>query len=179
MKNVWQGRLKAPKFIADSNVGKLARRLRMLGFDALYIHPIADDLLVEIAQLENRVILTRDTYIFHRRVVFDGQVPAVMITHDDVRDQVRQVLRELVLGPPFPLFSRCLECNAPLRPLGREQAESLVPPYVYRTQREFTICPRCGRVYWAGTHRQHMLEEVESLGGEPDGTLPPEETEEE
>ena len=152
-----------PKFIADSNVGKLARRLRMLGFDTLFIHPIADDLLVEIAALEGRIVLTRDTYIFHRRVVFNGEVPAILITYDDVRDQVRQVLRELHLRPPFRVFSRCIECNALLEPLSREAARSRVPPYVYQTQSEYTICPRCGRIYWAGTHRQRMVEEISRL----------------
>ena len=156
------------KFIADSNVGKLARWLRMLGFDALFIHPIADECLVEIARQEGRIILTRDTYIFHRRAVFGGEVPAILIAHDGVRDQVRQVLRELDLKPPFRTFSRCLECNVPLVPLSREEARPRVPPYVSQTQREFTVCPRCGRIYWPGTHRERMLSEIRSLEAEPD-----------
>jgi len=152
-----------PRFVADGNVGRLARRLRMLGFDALFAHPIADDELVAIAAREGRVLLTRDTYIFHRRVVFDGEVRALLITKDDVREQLRQVIRALNLRPPFAVFSRCLECNEPLAPATREEVASEVPPYILRTQPAFTRCPRCRRVYWAGTHREHMLREVEGL----------------
>ncbi len=150
----------APKFVADGNVGRLARRLRMLGFDARFAHPVADDELVAIAHREGRVLLTRDTYIFHRRVVFDGEVKALLITRDDVREQLRQVLHYLDLHPPFALFSRCLECNEPLEPASPAEVQDEVPPFVLRTQSAFTRCPRCRRVYWPGTHRDHMLEEI-------------------
>jgi uncharacterized protein with PIN domain len=158
-----------PRFVADGNVGKLARRLRMLGFDAIFAHPVEDDELVAIAAREGRVLLTRDTYILHRRVVFDGTVRAILITRDDVQDQLRQVLRHLGLRPPFAFFSRCLECNVPLESVSREQVADEVPPFVLRTQTSFTRCPLCHRVYWAGTHRDHMLREIEEMvegGGE-------------
>lgn len=152
-----------PRFVADGNVGRLARRLRMLGFDAVFAHPVEDDELVSIAAREGRVLLTRDTYIFHRRVVSGGQVRALLITRDDVREQLRQVIRAFGLRPPFAAFSRCLECNEPLVPARPEEVAAEVPPHVLRTQKSFTRCPRCRRVYWAGTHREHMLREVEEI----------------
>ena len=155
-----------PRFIADGNVGRLARRLRMLGFDTLFAHPVEDDVLVAVAERDGRILLTRDTYILHRRVVFDGQVKALLITQDDVRQQLRQVIQALKLRPPFAVFSRCLECNEPLAPTNRDEVKTDVPPYVLRTQRSFTRCPRCRRVYWAGTHREHMLREIDEIVGE-------------
>ena len=152
-----------PRFIADGNVGRLARRLRMLGFDVLFCHPIEDDELVAIAGREGRVLLTRDTYILHRRVVFGGEVRALLIARDDVRDQLRQVVEILGLRPPFAVFSRCLECNELLSPASPDEVRDDVPPYVLRTQTSFTRCPRCRRVYWAGTHRGHMLREIQDL----------------
>lgn len=160
--------MEQPRFVADGNVGRLARRLRMLGFDAVFAHPVEDDELVAIAAREGRVLLTRDTYILHRRIVFDGRVRAILITTDDIRGQLRQVARALDLRPPFDVFSRCLECNAALVSAPREEVEAEVPPFVLRTQETFTRCPICRRVYWAGTHREHMLHEIDELLAEGD-----------
>lgn len=156
-----------PRFVADGNVGSLARRLRMLGFDATFAHPVEDDELVRVAERQGRVLLTRDVYVLHRRPIAHGTVRAVLITRDDIASQVRQVLRALDLHPPFAAFSRCLECNVPLGPATPEEVEGDVPPFVFQTQRAFTRCPRCRRVYWSGTHRQHMLHELQEMVGEP------------
>ena len=146
-----------PRFVADGNVGTLARRLRMLGFDATFAHPVADDELVRVAEREGRVLLTRDVYVLHRRPIADGTVRAVLITRDDVASQVRQVLRALDLHPPFAAFSLCLECNVALVPVAPSEVEAEVPHFVFQTQDAFTRCPRCRRIYWSGTHRRHML----------------------
>ncbi len=157
----------APRFVADGNVGSLARRLRMLGFDATFAHPVADDELVRLAEREGRVLLTRDVYMLHRRPIAGGAVRAVLITRDDIASQLRQVLRVLDLHPPFAAFSRCLECNVPLVPAAPEEVEGEVPPFVFQTQHAFTRCPSCRRVYWSGTHRQHMLAALSEMIGEP------------
>ena len=68
-----------PRFVADGNVGSVARRLRMLGFDAAFAHPIADDELVRVAEREGRVLLTRDVYVLHRRPVAGGAVRSVVM----------------------------------------------------------------------------------------------------
>ncbi len=156
-----------PRFVADGNVGSLARRLRMLGFDAVFAHPVEDDELVRAAEREGRVLLTRDVYVLHRRPIADGKVRALLITRDDVASQLRQVLRTLDLHPPFAAFSRCLECNVPLLSASREEVEGDVPPFVFQTQQTFTRCPSCRRVYWSGTHRQRMLQELSEMVGEP------------
>ena len=151
-------------FIADVNVGRLARRLRMLGYDTLFINGAEDDELIRIALREGRILLTRDTGIMERRVVTTGKAKAVLIESDDVKAQLRQVVKGLNLEPDSAPFSRCMECNVPLIPRAREEVRDLVPPYVFKTQNQFMQCPDCKRIFWRGTHWEKMLEEIGELG---------------
>ncbi len=153
------------KFIVDINVGKLAKWLRILGYDALFINPIEDGMLVEVARREGRVILTKDTHIAERRLVTSGQVRVALVEGDLLRDQLRFLAARLGLRGPFRLFSRCLECNVPLVGVSRSDVAKLVPPYVYRTQTHYMACQRCGRIYWPGTHWQRMQATVQELMG--------------
>lgn len=150
-------------FIADANVGKLAKRLRMLGFDTLFVSGIDDDELIRIALKEGRIILTKDRGILHRRIVSIGKVRAILIESDKVREQIRQVIDTLGLGPDFDTFSLCMECNEPLEHRGKEEVHELVPPYVRKTQEQYMQCPRCERIYWRGTHWEKMSKELEGL----------------
>ena len=147
------------RFIVDNNVGKLAVWLRALGYDTLFINPIEDDELIEIARREGRVILTKDTGILRRRVITSEEVQALRVYGDDWREQLGQVIRELGLERQ-PRFTRCIECNVPLEARTREEARPHVPPYVHRTQQDFLACPSCGRHYWRGTHWEAMRREV-------------------
>ena len=147
------------KFIVDNNVGRLTGWLRALGHDTLFINPIEDDDLIDVARREGRTILTKDTGILRRRVITSGEVPALYVEGDDWRVQLGQVVRDLDLDPQ-PTFVRCIECNTPLERRTRDQAQPHVPPYVHRTQEEFLACPKCGRHYWKGTHWQRMREEI-------------------
>ncbi|MEK7872778.1 MAG: Mut7-C RNAse domain-containing protein, partial [Chloroflexota bacterium] len=81
----------APRFLVDINVGRLARWLRVLGYDALLARDVDDNALVRLALREGRVLLTRDTQILKRRVVTLGLLRALLIQHDAVADQLRQV----------------------------------------------------------------------------------------
>ena len=151
------------KFIADSNVGKLARWLRMMGYDTLFFNHIEDAHLIDIGLREERVILTRDTQIMKRRVVIEGQVRAILIKHDNPKVQLDQVVKKLKLDCQFRQFTRCLECNSNLSPKTREEVRELVPPYVFSTQTQYMQCPSCLRVYWRGTHWQRMKEELSKI----------------
>jgi uncharacterized protein len=147
------------KFIVDINVGRLAVWLRALGYDTLFINPIEDDALVEIAREDGRVILTKDTGILRRRLITSGEVKALYVEGDSWRQQLAQVVRELhLIGAPS--FTRCIECNTSLEARTREEARAHVPPFVHRTQQEFVACPACGRYYWKGTHWKRMREEL-------------------
>lgn len=149
-----------PKFIADSNVGKLARWLRMMGYDTLFFNNIDDDKLIDIALEEGRLVLTRDTQITKRRVATNGQLKIVLTKDDDPKKQLRQVVTALKLDCCLRQFTRCLECNQSLIPRSIEEVKELVPPYVFRTQTQYTQCPSCLRVYWRGTHWQRMKKEL-------------------
>ncbi len=154
-----------PKFFADSMLGKLARWMRTLGFDVEYEKDIDDSGLVDRAVREGRIILTRDTLLIKRRRI-KGMY--FFIESDSIGEQLRQV--GVIYGIRFEQFlTRCLRCNSLLAEALKSAIEDKVPPYVYNTQEKFTRCPRCGRIYWAGTHREKMLRELSSLLGRDTG----------
>lgn len=151
-----------PRFLADCNVGRLARWLRALGYDASYHTRIGDAELVREAAAESRVLLTRDRDLTKRRVIQTGLVRAILIRDDDVTKQLRQVFAELGLELKEAL-TRCIECNSELESRMPALVAERVPPYVHRTQSRYSECPECGRIYWAGTHWQRMREVLAGL----------------
>ena len=153
-----------PRFIVDANVGKLARWLRMLGYDTLFINDIDDDELIAIGLKEKRVLLTKDTQIMLRRVVTSNRLKAMLIVDDNPKEQLRQVVRTMNLDRKRQ-FTLCLECNEPLVPRSKDEVRDLVPLYVFKTQSQYFQCPDCHRIYWRGTHWQRMHKEVERLMG--------------
>lgn len=150
------------RFVADSNVGRLARWLRAFGYDAAYAAHVDDRQLIAQALAEGRVLLTRDVDLMQRRVVANGTVRAVLLASDRVGDQLRQVVTELGL-PAGRELTRCLECNVELEPRLKADVTDRLPPYVRATQTRFSECPRCDRVYWPGTHWERMRERLAAL----------------
>jgi len=151
------------KFLVDSNVGRLARWLRIAGFDTMFINGIDDNRLVRIALSEGRVLLTKDTQIMKRRLVTSGRLKVILIESDEVKAQLHQVVKTLNLSNQLRPFTICLECNQPLVPTEREVVKELVPPYVYQTKTQYMQCPNCQRIYWQGTHWQRMTKELERI----------------
>ena len=152
------------KFMVDSNVGKLARWLRMMGYDTLFFEGSDDSRMVATALKEDRVILTRDTQIMRRRVVTSGRLKVILIDSDEPEQQMRQVIKTLNLDSQFRPFSICLECNQPLESRSKQQVQNLVPPYVFQTQNQYMECPACHRIYWRGTHWEAMSRNLEKFG---------------
>lgn len=151
------------KFIVDNNVGKLAKWLRIMGYDALLFKEKDDSSMVKIAFSQERIILTRDTQIMKRRPVTSGIVKAILIENDEPKTQLRQVVDILNLDYQFKPFSLCLECNQNLVERNKEVLHDLVPPYVYKTQSQYMECPSCHRIYWRGTHWQAMSKNLEDF----------------
>jgi uncharacterized protein with PIN domain len=140
-------------FIADAMLARLARWLRVLGFDTRY-EPQADDReLVRVSNEQGRTLLTRD-----RRLLRDLRpAQALEITHDAPLDQLRQVVTSLALPAPAELFTRCMVCNGALSPpLPRPAADALVPQGVRGIPGPIRRCLACGRIYWHGSHTRRM-----------------------
>ncbi len=144
------------RFIVDSNVGKLTKWLRMMGYDTLFFNGRDDSQMVATALAEGRIILTRDTQIMRRRLITSGRLRAILIKSDEPELQKRQVVEILNLDCHFKAFTMCLECNQPLEERTEEQVKARVPPYVFQTQHQYMECPACHRIYWRGTHWQAM-----------------------
>ncbi len=140
------------KFIADVMLGRLAKRMRLLGFDVLYDRTLEDNELIRLSLEQDRVILTRDTVLGARPLAANH----LLIKSDFVQEQIEQVLSAIPLETPLNPLSRCSGCNEPLDRITREEARDLVPQYVYENKDLFLRCPRCKRTYWHGTHVMRM-----------------------
>lgn len=145
------------RLLADGMLGRLARWLRLLGYDTAYENDADDLYLARRARAEGRVLLTRDRALAARR-----GLRTLLIESEALEEQVRQVWQTLG-PPPDPALSRCSLCNLSLKPASREEVAGRIPPYVLRTQTEFRICPGCGRVYWPGTHLEQMRRQMKEF----------------
>ena len=147
------------RFAADKMLGRLAKWLRIIGQDVIYGQHLSGQGLVRAATRERRIMLTRDRRIWRR-----NRDQSLFIRDDHFRGQLRQVVEQYGLDPFAGLLTRCVECNEPLQPIGKEQVKDTVPPYVFETQEVFSLCPGCRRVFWPATHQKLMTEELERLG---------------
>jgi len=155
------------RFIADQMLGRLAKWLRLLGYDTLYLNPAPDGKLIEIAKEQNRVLLTRDTHLMERRPIKKGIVRAVLIRDDAWEKQLAQLVSEFGLSPrKFRDSPFCGECNSLIQEISKEKVKEKVPLYVYQTHDYFSTCPNCGRYYWEGTHWERINEKLGSIFGE-------------
>ncbi len=158
-----------PTFIADAMLGRLAKSLRMLGYDVLYRAGIDDNELKRVALREKRVALTRDHEIAETRL----PIRVVLVESDHLDEQLKQVVSELALSYADGLFTRCLVCNAPVEDVARSEVEDLVPPYVFETQERFARCSGCGKIYWPATHVERAKEWIERVLGDGVRERPP------
>ncbi len=152
-----------PRFIVDINAGKLAKWLRIIGYDALLFTNEDDGKMIKIAVNENRIILTRDSQIMKRRLITSGKLKAIFIQGDEVKTQLQQIASALNLDYHLRPFTVCLECNQILIARRREEIGNQVPPYVLKTQSHYMECPSCHRLFWRGTHWQAMSQELEKF----------------
>jgi len=142
----------AMKFIVDCMLGKLAKWLKILGFDAVYLNKAEDRDLLVLARREKGVLLTKDRELLVAAV----GLPTLFIESEDWQKQLAQVLDAFKLRKRARPHSRCLLCNVELKRIPRSRARNLVTPFVFERTPSFAICPSCGRVFWPGTHFQDM-----------------------
>lgn len=144
--------LRDPRFVADVHLGKLARHLRMAGFDTLCEARWDDDRIVACSLAERRTILTRDKRMLRRSEVERGYF--VRAIHSE--EQLAEVLRALQLEALVEPFTRCRECNMPLTDANAQDVDARVPPRIRSLYDRYKRCPSCGRVYWEGSHFRRM-----------------------
>lgn len=135
------------KFLLTPELGRLARWLRVIGYDADLFKGRIPDLLAR-ATGENRTILTRLTSLRGHQ-----GTPVLSIRSDQLQGQLKEIQKlRGMRWRPKNLFSRCLLCNKPVKGIRKVKVKGKVPPYVFKTQTHFSVCPECKRIYWAATH---------------------------
>ena len=150
-------------FLADAMLGRLARWLRMLGYDTAYERAISDQVLIERALAENRWVLTRDRYLAKRKLLRGRHT---LVRSDHIADQLRQLKWELNvhLAVGSTTASRCPACNGMLESITREDAAPNVPRFVATQHAQFSQCVDCGRIYWPGTHWENFHRQLAEAG---------------
>lgn len=144
--------LRDPRFVADAHLGRLARYLRMLGFDTHFQNALADRALVDLAEAEGRILLTRDRELLMHRQLTHG----IYVRGERPREQLCYVVDRLDLGRSVRPFTRCMRCNGQLEVVARESVRPHIPPRVVARHQRFHRCPDCGGIYWQGSHWARM-----------------------
>lgn len=155
--------LRDPRFIADCNLGRLARYLRLLGFDCLYRNNYNDTEVADISHQNRRIVLTRDRRLLKRKIITHG----LFVRSTDPREQVREILDRLDLYRLAAPFTRCTRCNGSLHPVGKAAVDARLQPKTRLYFNEFLQCAQCGQVYWEGSHFDRVKPLVEEFLARP------------
>jgi uncharacterized protein with PIN domain len=146
------------KFIADCHLGKLAKYLRIMGFDTLFFTHIEDDKLIVIAKEEKRIILTRDRELSQRK-----NAPVLFLDPIDTKVQLITLINYYELKEHPAPFSRCIVCNTPLQVIEKKKIIERIPEKVKKHFAYFEYCHACDRIYWQGDHYRNMIEFLEQV----------------
>jgi uncharacterized protein with PIN domain len=140
-------------------LGKLAKWLKILGFDALFFSKIEDDDLLILARDESRILLTKDTGLIEKA----KDVETLFLESEEWPDQVKQVIGHFKLREKVAPHTRCIDCNVELKNLPKKNAKNLVSSFVFEKADSFALCPSCGRVFWRGTHFKDMETKIQEI----------------
>ena len=151
--------LRDPRFAVDVNLGRLARLLRVLGFDVWWSSDADDATLAEVSLDEQRILLTRDRGLLKRRAITHG----LFVHSEHPEEQTLEVIRRLDLGQRLAPLTRCLHCNGELAAVSKDEVIDQLEPLTRQYYEEFSRCVECGRIYWAGSHHARLVGLVERL----------------
>lgn len=140
------------RFILDVHLGKLAKLLRMMGFDTLYRNDLEDAEIIRIAQQENRIVLTRDRGILQNKKVKRGH----FVDSTFPKQQLAEILETFSLHDDIHFLSRCILCNGIITPVGKEEVGHALQPRTRQHFSRFFKCSHCGKIYWEGSHFDRM-----------------------
>jgi uncharacterized protein len=145
-------------FAAENTLGKLAKWLRILGFDTFYMTDFSGKQLIDTDI--NRILLTRTQRIRD----LDLSQKCIFIASNDPFDQLREVIQATgITQRDIRPFSRCIRCNVLIRCVQKDSVRKMVPDYVWESHETFRTCARCGRIYWSGSHTRRSRDIIESL----------------
>jgi uncharacterized protein with PIN domain/tRNA(Ser,Leu) C12 N-acetylase TAN1 len=148
-----------PRFVVDQMLGRLAARLRLIGYDAITVFDIADSEVTRLAAADGRILLTRDHLLSQTRAV-----PVHFVVARDVRNQIIEVVRALGLSPDASrFFTRCTLCNSSLQSVEEAEIAERVPPNVRDRDVHFVRCIGCDQIYWRGSHVDRILAELSTV----------------
>jgi uncharacterized protein len=151
--------LRKPRFVLDTHLGRLARYLRLLGFDCLYQNDFHDDDLARISSEDPRTLLTRDRRLLHRKVITHGY----FVRATDPMQQTVEVLRRFDLAADIRPLGRCVRCNGSLTDVDKDRIVDRLEPGTRRYYEDFRICRDCGQIYWRGSHFGKMTRLITTL----------------
>ena len=152
--------LRNPAFILDVHLGKLAKYLRMTGFDTLYEKNYVDSEIVEISHKERRIILTRDIGILKHKTIRHGY----WVRSQNPKEQFREVIKRFDLYDIIRPFHRCINCNGLISKIQKDQIVNQLEPNTRNYYHEFYRCGSCKKIYWKGSHYERMQKFILSLG---------------
>lgn len=154
--------LREVAFVLDVHLGKLARLLRMLGFDTQYRRDYEDSEIVDIALQQHRAILTRDRGLLKHASVTHGYY----VRSTNPIEQAREVIRRFDLAAQVKPFSRCIRCNGLIHEVGKEAVLPQLPARTVSACSQFYRCSECGQIYWQGSHYERMKETIARILGD-------------
>jgi uncharacterized protein with PIN domain len=147
------------RFVVDGHLGKLARNLRLLGFETAYDPKAEDRQLLSVMERENRALLTRDRRLLMHAVVRTGYCPR----SQDADEQTVEVIRRFDLLSSMAPFTRCIRCNAPLRKISKAEIIEKLEPLTKIYYEQFRRCTGCGQIYWPGSHFSKLQKRLEQI----------------
>ncbi|MCV7378724.1 hypothetical protein BST11_00580 [Mycobacterium alsense] len=151
--------LRDTRFVVDVNLGRLARLLRVLGFDVWWSSDADDATLADVSLTQQRILLTRDRGLLKRRAITHG----LFVHSQDAEQQALEVIRRLDLAQRLAPLSRCIRCNGALAAVAKGEVIDQLEPLTRERYEKFSRCARCGRIYWAGSHYARLVGLVERL----------------
>ncbi|MGQ9788586.1 MAG: DUF5615 family PIN-like protein [Candidatus Hadarchaeaceae archaeon] len=153
------------EFVADEMLGKLARWLRLAGYDVVYIGKLKlpfkkqDEKILKILSEENRVLLTGDVAL-HKRAAKSG-LKSILIRETQIAKQLAAISK--LLGKKMDIIpenSRCPICNGSLAPIEKNTIKNIVPERVLIANDSFWRCSGCNKIYWKGRHWKNIIETI-------------------
>jgi uncharacterized protein with PIN domain len=148
----YKARSYLPSFLVDAMLGNIARKLRIFGYDTLYLKDTSDTSVLGIALREKRILLTRDKELF-RRVIKEG-IDGMLLEQYDEIGNIAYILSKC--GIPRLSFdtglARCSNCNVILTFRKAIDVAGSLPMNIVESNSNFFQCMKCGRFYWEGKH---------------------------